>query len=39
MQIRRANEAVKAIRQLADDIRAASDALKTLIRAIKPPGA
>jgi len=39
MQIRRANEAVKVIRQLADDIRAASDALKTLIRAIKPPGA
>jgi chromosome segregation ATPase len=39
MQIRRATEAVKVIRQLANDIRAASDALKTLIRAIKPPGA
>jgi DNA repair exonuclease SbcCD ATPase subunit len=38
MQIRRASEAIKVIRQLANDIRAASDALKTLIRAIKPPG-
>jgi DNA repair exonuclease SbcCD ATPase subunit len=38
MQIRRATEAVKVIRQLANDIRAASDALKNLIRAIKPPG-
>ena len=38
MQIRRASEAVKVIRQLANDIRSASDALKTLIRAIKPPG-
>lgn len=38
MQIRRATEAVKVIRQLANDIRAASDALKSLIRAIKPPG-
>ena len=38
MQIRRAAEAVKAIRQLANDIRAASDALKSLIRAIKQPG-
>jgi chromosome segregation ATPase len=38
MQIRRAAEAVKVIRQLANDIRAASDALKNLIRAIKPPG-
>ena len=38
MQIRRASEAVRVIRQLADDIRAASDALKNLIRAIKPPG-
>ncbi len=39
MQIRRAAEAIKIIRQLANDIRAASDALKNLIRAIKPPGA
>src|SRR5262249_1200960 len=38
MQIRRASEAVRVIRQLANDIRAASDALKNLIRAIKPPG-
>jgi len=38
MQIRRASEAIKVIRQLANDIRAASDALKSLIRAIKPPG-
>jgi chromosome segregation ATPase len=38
MQIRRATEAVKVIRQLANDIRSASDALKALIRAIKPPG-
>ncbi len=39
MQIRRTAEAIKVIRQLASDIRAASDALKNLIRAIKPPGA
>jgi predicted nucleic acid-binding Zn-ribbon protein len=38
MQIRRANEAIKVIRQLASDIRSASDALKNLIRSIKPPG-
>ncbi len=38
IQIRRATEAINAIHQLANDIRAASDALKTLIRAIKPPG-
>jgi len=38
MQIRRATEATKVIHQLASDIRAASDALKSLIRAIKPPG-
>jgi DNA repair exonuclease SbcCD ATPase subunit len=39
MQIWRAAEAIRAIRQLAKDIRAASDSLKLLIRAIKPPGA
>ena len=38
MQIRRASEAIRVIRQLATDIRSASDALKSLIRAIKPPG-
>jgi chromosome segregation ATPase len=38
MQIRRASEALKVIRQLAADVRAASDAIKDLIRAIKPPG-
>jgi len=38
LQIRRATEAANAIHQLANDIRAASDALKNLIRAIKPPG-
>jgi DNA repair exonuclease SbcCD ATPase subunit len=38
MQIRRATEAIKVLRQLANDIRTASDALKGLIRAIKPPG-
>jgi len=39
IQIRRAAEAVKVMRQLAIDIRASSDALQDLIRAIKPPGA
>jgi uncharacterized coiled-coil DUF342 family protein len=38
MQIRRASEVIKVMRQLANDIRAASDALKSLIQAIKPPG-
>jgi DNA repair exonuclease SbcCD ATPase subunit len=38
MQIRRAGEALKVIRQLAVDVRAASEAIKDLIRAIKPPG-
>jgi DNA repair exonuclease SbcCD ATPase subunit len=38
MQIRRAAEALRVIRQLANEIRNASDALKNLIRAIKPPG-
>lgn len=38
MQIRRATEAIRAVRQLADDIRTASNSLKLLIRAIKPPG-
>jgi len=38
MQIRRAAEALRVIRQLANEIRNASDSLKNLIRAIKPPG-
>ena len=38
MQIRRAAEAMRVIRQLASEIRNASDSLKNLIRAIKPPG-
>jgi chromosome segregation ATPase len=38
MQIRRATEAIRAVRQLANDIRTASNSLKLLIRSIKPPG-
>jgi chromosome segregation ATPase len=39
MQIRRASEAVNVIRQLSKEIRDASNALKQLIGAIRPPGA
>lgn len=38
LQVRRANEAIDVIRQLAREIRGASESLKNLIRAIKPPG-
>ena len=38
MQVRRAAEAIRVIRQLTKEIRDASDKLKTLIGAIKPPG-
>ena len=38
MQVRRAAEAIRVIRQLTQEIRDASDKLKTLIGAIKPPG-
>jgi DNA repair exonuclease SbcCD ATPase subunit len=38
LQIRRAAEAINVIRQLAGEIRAASDKLRTLIGGIKPPG-
>ena len=38
MQIRRAGEAINVIRQLSKEITDASDSLKRLIRAIKPPG-
>jgi DNA repair exonuclease SbcCD ATPase subunit len=38
MQVRRAAEAIKVIRQLTSDIRMASEKLKTLIGGIKPPG-
>jgi len=38
MQIRRAAEAAEVIRQLTKEIRDASDQLKKLINAIKPPG-
>lgn len=38
MQIRRAAEAIKVIRQLTGEIRSASEKLKTLIGGIKPPG-
>jgi hypothetical protein len=38
LQIRRAAEALKVIRQLTSDLRDASDKLKTLIGGIKPPG-
>jgi len=39
MQIRRASEAVNVIRQLSKEIRDASNTLKQLIGAIRPPGA
>jgi DNA repair exonuclease SbcCD ATPase subunit len=39
MQIRRASEAITVIRQLSKEIRDASDSLKQLIGAIRPPGA
>lgn len=38
LQIRRAAEALKVIRQLTSDLRDASEKLKTLIGGIKPPG-
>jgi DNA repair exonuclease SbcCD ATPase subunit len=38
IQIRQAKRAIEVIRQLTRDIRGASDQLKTLIGAIKPPG-
>jgi DNA repair exonuclease SbcCD ATPase subunit len=38
MQVRRAAEAIRVIRQLTKEIRDASDKLKTLISGIKPPG-
>ena len=38
MQVRRAAEAIKVIRQLTKEIRDASDKLKALINGIKPPG-
>ena len=38
LQIRHAAEAINVIRQLAGEIRAASDKLKILIGGIKPPG-
>lgn len=38
LQIQRASEAVEIIRQLSTEIRNASDALRTVIRALKPPG-
>jgi len=38
MQVRRAAEAIRVIRQLTKEIRDASDKLKTLIGGIKPPG-
>jgi methyl-accepting chemotaxis protein len=38
MQIRRASEAVGVIRKLTQEIRDASEKLKELMRAIKPPG-
>jgi DNA repair exonuclease SbcCD ATPase subunit len=39
LQIRRAAEAIKVMRQLTSDLRDASEKLKTLIGGIKPPGA
>jgi DNA repair exonuclease SbcCD ATPase subunit len=39
LQIKRAAEAIKVIRQLTSDLRDASEKLKTLIGGIKPPGA
>jgi DNA repair exonuclease SbcCD ATPase subunit len=38
MQVRRAAEAIRVIRQLTREIRDASDKLKALINGIKPPG-
>ncbi len=38
LQLRRAAEAVKVMHQLAGEIRAASDKLRSLISGIKPPG-
>ena len=39
MQVRRAAEAIRVIRELTKEIRDASDKLKSLINGIKPPGA
>ena len=39
LQIKRAAEAIKVMRQLTSDLRDASEKLKTLIGGIKPPGA
>jgi DNA repair exonuclease SbcCD ATPase subunit len=39
LQIKRAAEAIKVIRQLTSELRDASEKLKTLIGGIKPPGA
>jgi hypothetical protein len=39
LQIRRAAEAIKVMRQLTSDLRDASEKLKTLIGGIRPPGA
>jgi chromosome segregation ATPase len=39
LQIKRAAEAIKVMRQLTSDLREASEKLKTLIGGIKPPGA
>ena len=39
VQIRQAQKAIDVIRQLTKDVRGASDQLKKLIGAIKPPGA
>jgi DNA repair exonuclease SbcCD ATPase subunit len=38
MQVRRAAEAIRVIRELTKEIREASDKLKSLINGIKPPG-
>ena len=38
MQVRRAAEAIRVIRELTREIRDASDKLKSLINGIKPPG-
>src|SRR5215813_13301004 len=39
LQIKRAAEAIKVMRQLTSDLREASEKLKTLIGGIRPPGA
>lgn len=39
LQVQKAREAVEIIRQLSGEIRNASDALRNVIRALKPPGA